>query len=163
MRNPGIGSEDAMKILGSSLRSNQTLQELVLRGCDISVAGVAVLCSGLVENQALRKLILRENRALGAPEAMCAIGSCLAQNATLEELDLWECGIGQDSVAWLYNGLARNKGLKHLAVVGNRGLGQHAAMEALRGCLEQNTTLEALTMSGCSVKPGSIDDVRVVL
>lgn len=161
MRNPGIGSEEALRVLGSSLRSNKALQELVLRACDISAAGVAVLCSGLAENSTVLKLNLRENRALGAPEAMAAIGSSLSQNHFLEELDLWECGI-KDSVSWLYSGLAQNKGLKFLALVGNRGLGQHVAIEALQSCLKQNTTLESITMSGCGVKQGSIDDPRVV-
>lgn len=163
MRNPGIGSEDAMKVLGASLRSNQSLQELVLRDCAISTAGVAVLCSGLAENRSIAKLNLRENKALGSSEAMSSIGTCLSQNSTLQELDLWDCGITQDSVTWLYHGLARNQGLKMLALVGNRGLGQHAAMEALQSCLEQNSTLQSLLISGCSVKPGSIDDPRIVL
>jgi Ran GTPase-activating protein (RanGAP) involved in mRNA processing and transport len=163
MRNPGIGSEDALKVLGSSLCSNKALQELVLWACDISASGVAVLCSGLAENTSLLKLNLRENKGLGAPEAVSAIGSLLGKNDTLQELDLWECGIKADSVCWLYEGLGRNKGLKMLGLVGNRGLGQHAVIEALTNCLQMNSTLESLTMSGCSVKPGSIDDPRVVL
>eukprot|EP00746_Dinoflagellata_sp_MGD_P163869 gnl/MRDRNA2_/MRDRNA2_92142_c0_seq1.p1 gnl/MRDRNA2_/MRDRNA2_92142_c0~~gnl/MRDRNA2_/MRDRNA2_92142_c0_seq1.p1 ORF type:complete len:859 (-),score=189.25 gnl/MRDRNA2_/MRDRNA2_92142_c0_seq1:92-2668(-) len=163
MRNPGIGSEDAMKVLGAALRSNQTLKELVLRDCAISAAGVSVLCAGLAENQSITKLNLRENKAIGSPEGMFSIGTCLSQNSILQELDLWECGITQDSVPWLYNGLATNQGLKMLALVGNRGLGQHAAMEALQKCLEQNSTLQSLLISGCSVKPGTIHDPRIVL
>jgi len=163
MRNPGIGSASAMKVLGSSLRDNQTLEELVLRACEISAAGVAFLCSGLAENRSIRRLNLRENKDVGTLDAISAISACLSQNGTLQELDLWECGITSDSVTWLYDGLARNQGLKMLALVGNRGLGQHAAIEELKSCMQKNSTLESLLMSGCSVKPGSIDDPRVQL
>jgi len=163
MRNPRIGSEIVLKDLASSLAINETLQELVLSGCQVSVAGVAILCSGLAQNHGLRKLNLRENKEVGTSEALGAIASCLTQNNTLEDLDLWECGITPQSVVWLYNGLARNKGLKMLGLVGNRGLGQQVAIDSLSSTLEKNSTLESLTMSGCNVRPGSIDDPRVVL
>lgn len=158
MRNPGAGTAEALTSLSTALSSNQSIQELVLWSCDVDADGTAVLCKGLAVNKSVKKLNLRENRGVGSPQAMQALGAMLAENTGLEELDLWECGINAEAIMELYKGLAKNRTLKRLALVGNRGVGHAAALEALGACLAENSVLKEVFLSGCGYRAGYIDD-----
>ena len=79
--------DEGATAIGESLKTNSTLEELVLVRCGIGPAGGRAIGVGLQAGiTALKKMVLSHNQI--KDEGAIAIGECLKTNTTLEELEL---------------------------------------------------------------------------
>ncbi|XP_006145676.1 leucine-rich repeat-containing protein 45 isoform X2 [Tupaia chinensis] len=133
---------DTCRALGSLLRNEALLTELVLSDCMLSEDGAALLLHGLCANSVLRLLDLKGNnlRAVGAE----ALGKLLRQNRAIQSLTLeWNSlGTWEEAFATFCGGLAANSTLQQLDLRNNQI--SHKGAEALALALKGNAALQQL-------------------
>ncbi len=123
--------------------------ELDLRSNNIDSEGAKVISSYLVENNTLKKLVLNENRGIqneGAKE----IALSLTTNSSLTQLSLRSCGIGKKGAERFAACLAQNTTLQTLDLCGNTEVGDDAVELMSRG-LKENRSLLELNLSCCGL------------
>ncbi|XP_006145675.1 leucine-rich repeat-containing protein 45 isoform X1 [Tupaia chinensis] len=135
---------DTCRALGSLLRNEALLTELVLSDCMLSEDGAALLLHGLCANSVLRLLDLKGNnlRAVGAE----ALGKLLRQNRAIQSLTLeWNSlGTWEEAFATFCGGLAANSTLQQLDLRNNQI--SHKGAEALALALKGNAALQQLDL-----------------
>lgn len=142
------------KLIGSYLTETDTLKKIVLDGNhNIQSEGAKEIALSLIKNSSLEQLSLRS----------CGIGktgaerfaTCLAQNATIQVLDL--CGnpeVGDDAVELICRGLKENRSLLKLNL-SCCGLGDEGCAH-LAEALLQNDTLTHLWLQKNEIGDGGI-------
>merc|ERR1719336_3096566 len=101
------------------------------------------LCEALTKNKVTKKVALKECELVD--DAARAIATMLETNTTLEELDLHGNRLTTPGMVALANGLAKNRGLKALTVLGQtQGAFGEDAVNAFLRAFEYNLTLVKL-------------------
>ena len=148
MKNLGIGGHNLTTshcvCLGQLLREpiECKIEELILKGCNMTSDGVREVVSGLSDNHTLKELDLNDNQ-IGS-EGAVAMATMLKENSLLETLRLNWCSIGSRGGTELGVALETNKTLKVLGLSGNA-----IGVDGVRGLcvgLENNSSLEELDL-----------------
>jgi len=138
--------DDGASQLGNALIQNKSLTELDLGKCGISSA--KGLAKGLAQNGTLVKLMLCSNYLI-SDDGASALGTALATNISLRELDIRDCPIVSLGAQGLARGLAQNTALRSLNVGKNFIGPQGAAGFGLT--LQTNQVLQALNFGRCAI------------
>jgi hypothetical protein len=109
----------AARVLAAALRANATLTSLELNHAGVwrDPAAAAELLGALMGHTSVQVLSLRENYMAAADQAAVgtALGALIAANApALTELDVAECGLGDDGLRALFEALPANSHLRTL-------------------------------------------------
>ncbi len=143
---------DGMESLASQIQSNESLRELGLgRGCNIGVRGASVLAEALrCHNFRFEKLYINDQQDLGdygIKHIMNTIGDFFfGRYSRLEQVNLRNNNIGDESCRVLAEGLALNEKLRALELQDNR-IGDQGACH-LSVAFQRNETLLHLNLSG---------------
>ena len=148
MSGTGINDPD-FKCLASYIHSTTSLQELNIRGNDISVESIDSLCKALSTNSSMRSLDM----------SFCHLTTshcvCLRQllrhpkHCKIEKLYLRRCSLTSDGVGEVMSGLNDNHTLRELKLSGNQIRSEGAVTIATM--LKTNSSLETLYLDGCSI------------
>ena len=148
MKNLGIGGHHLTAphcvCLGELLREpiKCKIEELILKGCNMTSDGVREVVSGLSDNHTLRELDLNDNQI--ESEGAVAVATMLKKNSSLETLRLNWCSIGSEGGRELGVALKKNTTLKVLGLSGN-AIGDDGVRGLCVG-LENNSSLEELDL-----------------
>lgn len=129
---------------------NSCICEIDLRTNNIDSEGAKVISSYLAETSTLKKLVLSENRGIQS-EGVKEIALSLTRNSSLEQLYLRSCGIGKQGAERFATCLAQNTTLQTLDLCGNIEIGDDAVELISRG-LKENKSLLELNLSCCGLR-----------
>jgi Ran GTPase-activating protein (RanGAP) involved in mRNA processing and transport len=136
----GLGDEAAADLF-QSLQNSTSVRELILSGNDLGES-----CDYLGEflrvNKSVVKLHLGSNSL--SPSAALSLARGLRENTTLEELDLWNCNLGDESGAEILEAVRRAKSLKLLRL--NMNKLKRSSLEAVVRLLQTPTALATLNL-----------------
>jgi Ran GTPase-activating protein (RanGAP) involved in mRNA processing and transport len=136
----GLGDEAAADLF-QSLQHSTTVRELILCGNDLGESA-GYLGDFLRVNKSVVKLHLGSNRL--TPSAAQSLARGLRENTTLQELDLWNCNLGDESGAEIIEAVRHAKSLKLLRL--NMNKLKRSSLEAVVRLLETRTALETLNL-----------------
>mmetsp|Transcript_1381 Transcript_1381/g.4954 ORF Transcript_1381/g.4954 Transcript_1381/m.4954 type:complete len:920 (-) Transcript_1381:54-2813(-) len=120
------------KMWGDAVKTNQSLLELLLRGCSFSVDSFAAFCAGLAKNKALLKLDLSNNKNIGK-SGMPQLAEALCGNETLTTLTLKNIGVDAAGLTSFLRALeGKNFILKTVDLRGNAALSKTNWSSALK-------------------------------
>jgi Ran GTPase-activating protein (RanGAP) involved in mRNA processing and transport len=136
----GLGDEAAADLF-QSLQHSTTVRELILCGNDLGESA-GYLGDFLRVNKSVVKLHLGSNRL--TPSAAQSLARGLRENTTLQELDLWNCNLGDESGAEIIEAVRHAKSLKLLRL--NMNKLTRSSLEAVVRLLETPTALETLNL-----------------
>ena len=104
---------DGARALSDVMSQNNTVQVLMFRKLRTTQDALAMIMPALGRTSALRSLCLHDND-LSSDTAMLLLADALANNSTLEKLNLWESSIDDDGITALANALSGNETLEDL-------------------------------------------------
>ena len=138
------------KAIAAFIRSRiQRIETWYLAGNCIDADGIGHLASAFVQDTCCKHLWLKRNPIL--PEGARHIAGILRHNRTIVVLDLDNCGLQDEGIELLFNGLSSNSDtLRHLYLDGNgiTSRGCIAINDYFQSCTEQqHLGLESLFMS----------------
>eukprot|EP00812_Abedinium_dasypus_P011919 NODE_545_length_1486_cov_445.815514.p1 GENE.NODE_545_length_1486_cov_445.815514~~NODE_545_length_1486_cov_445.815514.p1 ORF type:complete len:428 (-),score=147.61 NODE_545_length_1486_cov_445.815514:186-1349(-) len=148
----------AAEALAEALKTNKTLEWLLLQGNNIGDDGAKALAEALKSNDTLKKLFL-DNNCIGSYGAK-ALAEALKSNDTLEKLYLGRNRIGSDGAEALAEALKSNDTLKTL-FLGNNCIGSYGA-KALAEALKTNKTLQILDLRSNRIGSNGAEALRDV-
>ena len=125
------------------------IEELDLRTNLIDCDGAKLISSFLSQNSTLKRLILNENHRIRS-DGVKEIALSLTRNSSLELLSLRSCGIGKKGAERFATCLAQNSTLQVLDLCGNPDIGDDAIELISRG-LRDNRALLELNLSYCGL------------
>ena len=137
---------DAIIALSSYLRTNNTLQELILSSIGI-LGGLEEITKALYVNTTLLKLVVSDNQFYPRGKI---IGNLLQNNETLIDLDVSKCFICPEDVKEITGGLQANKSLQSLNISYNNL--HDKGIVYFHECLKVNCTLKKLDMSENNIR-----------
>ena len=141
-----ISNETALSMVPLLMNSKLRFSKLNIgMECGISSEIAKLIASTLAQNNWLKSLKVSYNTNIGDTGAG-ALGQMLRSNATLEELEIEDCGITSDGALELAKALSKNSTLKILDMSMNE-IGEEGA-KAISRMLEVNMTLETLYLHG---------------
>ena len=117
-----FGDEKTADLLCQALRNAQSMKELILYGNELG-NGYNYLSNVLQTNKSLVKLRLGSNSF--TKDVASSLAKGLSENKMLEELDLWNCNLGDDAGTEILKGAKYANGLKALRLSLNK-LGPHS-------------------------------------
>ena len=106
-------------LISEAVRKTATLKTLILHYCGITSRGVEDLPRALAQNSSLEKLDIGDNN-LG-DEGISHVAKALIRNKQLKELWIGRCGITDKGAAILASALTINNSLKMLHIGGGKG------------------------------------------
>jgi hypothetical protein len=138
-----VGEKGAM-YLKRALCGTKTLQELIIRDCDLGEDGIALIFTGLTNNQSLKVLDAAFNN-IGSYGAVRL--SRFINQTVLEVLDISSCGIGEEGMVAVASALRTNATLRKLCLY-SRGsvISQRSELELSRMLL-QNRNLSVVQVN----------------
>jgi hypothetical protein len=138
-----IGDKGA-KYLERALCDTNTLQELIIRDCDIGEDGIALIFTGLTKNRSLKELDAAFNNF--GDDGAVRLSRFINQTA-LEVLDISSCGIGEEGMVAVASALRTNTTLRKLCLY-SRGsvISQRSELELSRMLL-QNRILSVMQVN----------------
>jgi hypothetical protein len=138
-----MGNEGA-KYLEQALCDTKTLQELIIRDCDIGEDGIALIFTGLTKNRSLKELDAAFNNF--GDDGAVRLSRFINQTA-LEVLDISSCGIGEEGMVAVASALRTNATLRKLCLY-SRGsvISQRSELELSRMLL-QNRNLSVVQVN----------------
>ena len=104
---------EAIKKAAAVIAEQYSASEIHLVDKGLTPHDVAVVAEILESNTSVRKVFLGSNEAIG-DEGAKALAEALKENATVERLNLSDCGIGADGAAALAEALRSNTSLTQL-------------------------------------------------
>lgn len=115
-------------------------------------AGAAALGRALAKNRRLAELLIYRNPGAGTGVGADGLAAGLAENRTLEWLELTSCGVDAAGAAALARALSggANRTLARLSLAQNPGIGRDGAL-ALAAALRTNKGLTSLLLKGSGV------------
>ncbi|CAE7245105.1 NLRC3, partial [Symbiodinium natans] len=138
-----------LQALADILAENLLLVKIDLRECGVDVAGAQALGAALKLNKTLKELDLRWNADIG-DEGCKALAEGLAENRSLERIDLGGCRIATAGAQALGTALKANGTLKDLYLGYNDALGAEGC-EALAEGILRNVGLVEVNLKWCDV------------
>ena len=132
----------------SLVETNNNLEHLSLRSCQIHPTALAYLGRVLSENTKLRVLDLAGNSGL-SEEGARMLSRGLEKNSVLEVLDISYCNLSEDAVVRIVLALKSNSRLKELYLDHNQVM--LGALHEIAETLSHNQSLTLLSLLGCSM------------
>ena len=152
---PSLLDAPAAALLSSALRTNCTLQRLLLRRYQLwnDVPAAVELLGALINHISLRSLdfainlVAHDDGGIAAAAIGAALGAIIAADApALEELDASTCHLGDAGLCPLYDALPRNTHLRTLKLF-NNNMSAACARQRLMPAVRANTSLRRLEAS----------------
>ena len=136
--------------IAESLKHNHSLREINLSNCGISEEGAELLAISLKENNSLQTLLLRGNYLSGINNlsdiGAAYIADSLRHNNCLKRLDISYCGLRDGGMKSLGSALAMDSSLEELNV--SNGAVTGIGLMALGESLKRNRRLKKLRLLG---------------
>jgi hypothetical protein len=136
---------EAKRDIGMSLRRNTSLRRLRMVGKDIDSAMAWQICGALVSLASLKDLLL-SGCSIG-DTGCSSLGDSLTNNSGLCRLDLCSCGVGDQGAKAIASGLGRNRTLLVLNLCDN-DIGLKGARALSVPLASRNCMLETISLSG---------------
>lgn len=152
--NNKLSVEDAQQ-LGVVLRSNRSIDTIIMEKCEISCEAAMKLAVGLRDNKTLRTVNLWDNN-IGCDGAT-SLADALKSNCTLTTLNLWGNNVGDDGATAFADALRVNNTLQTLILVYNN-VGDDGGDE-LVDALELNSGIRNLDLFGNPVDQSIVTEI----
>eukprot|EP00731_Ephydatia_muelleri_P004615 Em0002g791a len=142
-------------LLGMMLKENNTLKKLNLALCKLQPEGLEEVIKGVQVNTKLETLNLSHN-IIDNKRASC-LGMMLKENNTLKELNLALCKLQPEGLEEVIKGVQVNTKLETLVLSYNTIDNKRAS--CLGMMLKENNTVKKLVLRGCELQPEGLEEV----
>lgn len=153
--------DDGCTVIAQSLKANQSLEYLDMRGNNIRSNGAISLAQLLKVNSTLKGLYLEWNCIGIWDNGIQALADALSINQSLEDLDLRNNKIGPHGVATLATSLKANKTLQKMDLRWNNSglIGGRALLESLKW----NRSLQTIELAGNEIPDDILSTIELAL
>jgi Ran GTPase-activating protein (RanGAP) involved in mRNA processing and transport len=132
---------DAKSCTNYILQKNPAWKDVVITNGTLTVDDIKEILKALEENKFIKSLCLSRNKNIG-DEGAAEVAKFLADNTTLESVDLSDCNVADKGFSYLSNALCNNTHLKKLFINLNQATEDGA--DCMAAMLNYNKTLKSL-------------------
>jgi len=156
-----VFGDEGAEIVAEFLEKNKKIESLELRGNALSAEGFARICESLIGNNVIKTLSAEWNNIGSGIRGLEALAEFLAQNNTLEHLDLRNNKITSSASQSIANIIRSSTSLVNLDLRWNE-LGNQGA-KAISGALETNDKILYVELKGNNITEELLEEINAKL
>lgn len=153
-----VFGDEGAEILAQFLEKNSNIESIEIRGNALSSDGFAKIIESLMGNTTLKTLSAEWNNVGSGVRGLEALGEFVAQNNSLEHLDLRNNKLSSSGAQCIANIIRATNSLKTLDLRWNE-LGNHGA-KAISSAIEANQKLLYVELKGNNITDDIIDEIN---